>query len=68
MLLPILAWMVVGAVVGSFVGAALVRLPDGRSVTGRSNCDSCDKALTARELVPVVSWLMQRGVCRGCGA
>ena len=68
-MLLILASIVVGAVVGSFVGAALVRLPDGRSVvSGRSSCDSCDKQLTARELVPVVSWLIQRGVCRGCGA
>lgn len=65
----ILAGAVLGAAVGSFVGAALVRLPDGRSVlAGRSSCDSCDKQLTAGELVPVVSWLVQRGVCRSCGA
>lgn len=58
-----------GAVIGSFLGAALERLPDGRSVvTGRSACDGCGKALTVVELVPVLSWLIQRGQCRTCGS
>ncbi|MBB4612573.1 prepilin peptidase [Novosphingobium taihuense] len=60
---------VLGAIVGSFLGAALVRMPEGRSVvTGRSACDGCGKALTVMELVPVLSWLAQRGKCRACGA
>lgn len=60
---------VLGAIVGSFVGAALERMPDGRSVvTGRSACDGCGKALTVAELVPVLSWLIQRGRCRACGS
>lgn len=64
----ILAGAVVGAIIGSFLGAALVRLPAGRSiVTGRSICDGCGRALTMGELVPVLSWLFQRGRCRGCG-
>ncbi len=69
MLLTVLAAAVLGAIIGSFIGAALVRLPEGRSVfAGRSACDSCGKQLTPVELVPVVSWLMQRGLCRACGA
>lgn len=60
---------VLGAIVGSFLGATLVRLPAGRSVvTGRSACDSCGKTLSARELVPLLSWLAQGGKCRACGA
>jgi len=60
---------ILGAVVGSFLGAALERLPQGRSiVTGRSACDGCGKALTVAELVPVLSWLIQRGKCRACDA
>lgn len=60
---------VLGAVVGSFLGAVLVRLPAGRSVVrGRSACDGCGKALTVVELVPVLSWAIQRGKCRDCGA
>ncbi|MGV3510607.1 MAG: prepilin peptidase [Novosphingobium sp.] len=62
------ACAVLGAIVGSFLGAALERMPQGRSiVTGRSACDSCGKALTVVELVPILSWLMQRGKCRTCG-
>ncbi len=37
-------------------------------MTGRSACDGCGKALTVVELVPVLSWMMQRGKCRSCGA
>ncbi len=60
---------VLGAVIGSFLGAVLERLPNGRSiVTGRSACDGCGKALTVAELVPVLSWLLQRGKCRTCGS
>ncbi|WP_225008794.1 prepilin peptidase [Novosphingobium percolationis] len=60
---------VLGAIVGSFLGATLERLPAGRSVvTGRSACDSCGTALTVIELVPVLSWLVQRGKCRTCGS
>lgn len=58
---------VLGAIVGSFIGAALVRLPQGESVaTGRSRCDGCGRALASRELVPVASFLVQRGRCRHC--
>lgn len=65
----LMAAAVLGAIIGSFLGASLVRLPEGRSVvTGRSACDDCGKALTVAELVPVLSWLFQRGRCRACGA
>lgn len=58
---------VLGAVVGSFIGAALVRLPQGRSViAGRSACDHCARVLGWRELVPVLSFVVQRGRCRTC--
>lgn len=44
-----------------------VRYGTGRSVvTGRSMCFSCGKTLHWYELVPVVSFLLQRGRCRKC--
>ena len=68
-LVMLVAAAALGAIIGSFLGAALERMPGGRSVLrGRSSCDSCGKALTVGELVPLVSWAVQRGVCRGCGA
>lgn len=35
---------------------------------GRSRCDGCGAAVPARSLVPVISWLAQRGRCSACGA
>ena len=61
--------MLGGACVGSFVGMALMRLPEGRSIlTGRSACDSCGRQIGAGDLVPVLSWILLRGCCRVCGA
>jgi leader peptidase (prepilin peptidase) / N-methyltransferase len=58
-----------GAAIGSFLGAALVRLPDDRSIlTGRSACDSCDARIAARDLIPLWSWVALGGKCRMCGA
>ena len=60
---------VLGAVIGSFLAAVLVRWPEGRSVvTGRSRCDKCGRTLGPVELVPILSWFLVRGRCRGCGA
>ena len=58
-----------GAIIGSFVGAAVLRIPAGRSiVAGRSSCDSCGAVLGVAELVPILSFLWQRGRCRHCHA
>lgn len=34
---------------------------------GRSMCPYCHHSLSARDLVPVISWLLLRGKCRYCG-
>lgn len=66
-LLPVAAGL--GLILGSFVSALTWRLPRGLSVArGRSTCPSCDHPLTARDLVPLLSWLAARGRCRHCGA
>lgn len=59
---------ILGLVFGSFIATLALRWPEGRSaLRGRSACDSCDKALRAHELVPLLSFALQRGRCRGCG-
>lgn len=59
---------ILGLVFGSFIATVALRWPQGRSaMRGRSACDGCDKALTAHELVPLFSWVIQRGRCRACG-
>ena len=58
-----------GAICGSFIAALVIRWPEGRSVMhGRSACDACGRTLRPHELVPIVSFSLQRGRCRGCGA
>ena len=55
--------------VGSFVGVLIRRLPEGRPVAlARSNCEACDRVLSARDLVPLASFAALRGRCRNCGA
>ncbi|MDQ2893321.1 MAG: prepilin peptidase [Pseudomonadota bacterium] len=68
-----LAWplglALLGAIVGSFLAALVVRWPQGRSVMrGRSRCDACDCTLEPRDLVPLLSAAVLRGRCRTCGA
>lgn len=58
-----------GLVLGSFYNVVGLRVPAGESFTGssRSKCPSCGKTLGALELIPVLSWLVLRGRCKGCG-
>lgn len=58
---------VLGAVFGSFVNVVAIRTHDHSSLWGRSHCMHCNKPLGARHLVPVISWLVQRGRCTDCG-
>ncbi|MBL8645201.1 MAG: prepilin peptidase [Rhodospirillaceae bacterium] len=71
--LPEAAWLalaaLLGLVFGSFITALSYRVPRGESIAaGRSQCPACNAALTARDLVPVLSWAMTGGRCRACGA
>jgi leader peptidase (prepilin peptidase)/N-methyltransferase len=42
------------------------RVPAGRSLTPDSACPKCGTAIRKRDNIPVISWLMLRGKCRGC--
>ena len=58
-----------GACIFSFLEVVVWRLPRHESVVkGRSHCPACGRTLTAAELVPCVSYLVQKGKCRGCGS
>ena len=64
-LLPLL----VSPFIGSFLGVVIRRLPLGRPIaSGRSACEGCGRALPARDLVPLVSFVLLRGRCRFCRA
>lgn len=55
-----------GVIIGSFLNVVIYRFHSGLGITGRSLCLSCGRQLTARELVPLASFLLQRGRCRHC--
>jgi leader peptidase (prepilin peptidase)/N-methyltransferase len=58
---------VVGICVGSFLNVCIGRWPEGLSVIRpRSRCPKCGHQITARENIPIVSWLILRGRCSGC--
>jgi leader peptidase (prepilin peptidase)/N-methyltransferase len=57
-----------GLLIGSFLNVVAWRLPRGESlVRPRSKCPGCAMQLKPYDNVPVVSWLVLRGRCRGCG-
>ena len=59
---------IAGAIAGSFLGTLILRWPEGRGVMrGRSSCDSCERVLSAVDLVPMISALLLHGRCRTCG-
>ncbi len=63
-----IALFIFGALLGSFITVVAHRLPrDEDWVSGRSRCPSCGQMISARDNVPIVSWLLLRGHCRACG-
>ncbi len=57
-----------GACWGSFAATLSDRWPQGRSIVQpRSHCEACQRTLTVRDLIPVLSYIAARGQCRHCG-
>lgn len=57
---------ILGLIIGSFLNAIIFRYNTGMTPKGRSFCPNCGKKLNWFELVPVLSFVLQRGKCRGC--
>jgi prepilin signal peptidase PulO-like enzyme (type II secretory pathway) len=56
-----------GTIIGSFLNVVIYRFGSGRSVShGRSMCMTCSKTLQWYELIPVLSFVLQRGRCLRC--
>ena len=57
---------ILGISIGSFVNVLIFRLRSGVGVSGRSRCMACSKTLHAGMLIPLFSFLYQRGRCAFC--
>lgn len=57
-----------GLIVGSFLNVVIYRVPRDLSIVRPgSACPGCDTPISARDNIPVLSWLLLRGRCRTCG-
>jgi leader peptidase (prepilin peptidase) / N-methyltransferase len=58
---------VLGLAIGSFLNVVIYRVPNGMSVVRpASACPGCHSEISARDNVPVLSWLLLGGRCRTC--
>ncbi|KZZ86108.1 prepilin peptidase [Bacillus sp. SJS] len=70
MILPLIIHtylFILGAVLGSFFNVVGLRVPEGQSIVRpRSACPCCSHQLSPKELVPIFSYLFQKGACANC--
>lgn len=63
----IIFFFLFGVTFGSFYNVVGIRSPKNETFTNdRSYCPNCKKTLSWYELVPVLSYVIQGGKCRGC--
>lgn len=56
-----------GLLIGSFLNVVIHRVPERRSiVTPPSACPKCKRRIAPYDNVPVISWILLQGKCRGC--
>ena len=60
-------FFIVGTIYGSYFNLVATRIPKGLStITPRSHCENCNHVLTWYELIPIISYIIQKGRCRNC--
>lgn len=63
----VIIFAISGLLFGSFLNVWVLRTNEGVSVIrGRSVCPQCKKRLSWYENIPLVSFILQKGKCRGC--
>jgi len=68
-LLILVILFVWGTLFGSFLNVLIDRFSTERSIVkGRSYCENCKKTLSWKELLPLVSFIIQKGKCIHCKA
>jgi len=63
----VIVMFLLGITMGSFYNVVGYRLPNNQSlIKPRSHCPNCNHKLTALELIPIFSYLFQKGKCKNC--
>jgi len=58
-----------GLIIGSFLNVLIYRMPIGKSIVKpRSYCPQCKKPIKFYDNIPVISFIVLCGKCRGCKA
>lgn len=59
-----------GAAIGSFLNVVIYRMPRGMSLSNPKNsfCPKCKHRLLMSDMIPLITWLIQRGKCKYCQA
>lgn len=66
-MLPYIFLFILGIILGSFYNVVGTRLPKGESIIKpRSHCTNCNHVLKWYELIPLISFIIQKGKCRKC--
>lgn len=72
--MPYFFLFIFGSAIGSFLNVVSLRYQPGQKlldlkiIGGRSRCPRCQKTLRWYELIPLLSFIIQLGKCRNCGA
>ena len=62
-------FFIIGTIFGSFYNLVGMRVPNGESISfPRSHCDTCKHTLKWYELIPIISFIIQKGKCNNCHA
>lgn len=57
-----------GIVIGSFLNVCIYRIPKEESIAyPPSHCGNCNTRLRAKDLIPIISYILLGGKCRYCG-
>ena len=66
-ILYLIIFFILGSLMGSFFTVLGLRIPKKEDfITTQSHCDRCGHVLKLYEMIPVVSYLIQKGKCRYC--
>lgn len=59
---------IIGTIFGSFYNVVGYRIPKNESIIyPKSHCPNCNHNLKWYELIPIISYIMQKGKCKKCG-